>query len=134
MFSSSCLLFFLMKRRPPRSTRTDTLFPYTTRFRSFASSEVEMPLGRARLKGVSTSLDTNGKLVGLQFGLEHFDQPLPPLFRPPFVIVPSLRRPPAVLVRFSLVLLPLFPLFVVSLFPPLLFPPFLFFFLLLPSL
>src|SRR3546814_4460515 len=23
-----------MKRRPPRSTRTDTLFPYTTRFRS----------------------------------------------------------------------------------------------------
>src|SRR3546814_8784292 len=28
------LLFFLMIRRPPRSTRTDTLFPYTTLFRS----------------------------------------------------------------------------------------------------
>src|SRR3546814_17624969 len=27
-------LFFLMIRRPPRSTRTDTLFPYTTLFRS----------------------------------------------------------------------------------------------------
>src|SRR3546814_18240720 len=27
-------LFFLMTRRPPRSTRTDTLFPYTTLFRS----------------------------------------------------------------------------------------------------
>src|SRR3546814_21196333 len=27
-------LFFLMMRRPPRSTRTDTLFPYTTLFRS----------------------------------------------------------------------------------------------------
>src|SRR3546814_9766399 len=27
-------VFFLMIRRPPRSTRTDTLFPYTTRFRS----------------------------------------------------------------------------------------------------
>src|SRR3546814_13122730 len=26
--------FFLMRRRPPRSTRTDTLFPYTTLFRS----------------------------------------------------------------------------------------------------
>src|SRR3546814_12834971 len=26
--------FFLMIRRPPRSTRTDTLFPYTTLFRS----------------------------------------------------------------------------------------------------
>src|SRR3546814_13650565 len=29
----SCFLF-LMLRRPPRSTRTDTLFPYTTLFRS----------------------------------------------------------------------------------------------------
>src|SRR3546814_11812601 len=28
--------FFLMIRRPPRSTRTDTLFPYTTLFRSGA--------------------------------------------------------------------------------------------------
>src|SRR3546814_13370313 len=27
--------FFLMIRRPPRSTRTDTLFPYTTLFRSW---------------------------------------------------------------------------------------------------
>src|SRR3546814_10369416 len=27
-------VFFLMIRRPPRSTRTDTLFPYTTLFRS----------------------------------------------------------------------------------------------------
>src|SRR3546814_18808545 len=30
------LFFFLMIRRPPRSTRTDTLFPYTTLFRSLA--------------------------------------------------------------------------------------------------
>src|SRR3546814_14345064 len=30
--------FFLMIRRPPRSTRTDTLFPYTTLFRSRRSS------------------------------------------------------------------------------------------------
>src|SRR3546814_9642657 len=28
------MLFFLMIRRPPRSTRTYTLFPYTTLFRS----------------------------------------------------------------------------------------------------
>src|SRR3546814_2852678 len=28
------MFFFLMTRRPPRSTRTDTLFPYTTLFRS----------------------------------------------------------------------------------------------------
>src|SRR3546814_11267036 len=31
-------LFFLMIRRPPRSTRTDTLFPYTTLFRSERTS------------------------------------------------------------------------------------------------
>src|SRR3546814_19618331 len=29
-----CCSFFLSIRRPPRSTRTDTLFPYTTLFRS----------------------------------------------------------------------------------------------------
>src|SRR3546814_15474931 len=29
-------IFFLRIRRPPRSTRTDTLFPYTTLFRSAA--------------------------------------------------------------------------------------------------
>src|SRR3546814_13424585 len=30
--------FFLIIRRPPRSTRTDTLFPYTTLFRSLAQT------------------------------------------------------------------------------------------------
>src|SRR3546814_2648624 len=33
-FVTSISLFFLMIRRPPRSTRTDTLVPYTTLFRS----------------------------------------------------------------------------------------------------
>src|SRR3546814_10041853 len=28
------MFFFLMRRRPPGSTRTDTLFPYTTLFRA----------------------------------------------------------------------------------------------------
>src|SRR3546814_11392336 len=32
------IVFFLMRRRPPRSTRTDTLFPYTTLFRSWLVS------------------------------------------------------------------------------------------------
>src|SRR3546814_15951002 len=31
--------FLLMIRRPPRSTRTDTLFPYTTLFRSHAGQD-----------------------------------------------------------------------------------------------
>src|SRR3546814_11490806 len=33
-FLATLSFFFLMIRRPPRSTRTDTLFPYTTLFRS----------------------------------------------------------------------------------------------------
>src|SRR3546814_18574776 len=37
----SLFFFFLMIRRPPRSTRTDTLFPYTTLFRSTATNEQE---------------------------------------------------------------------------------------------
>src|SRR3546814_4503079 len=35
------MFFFLMIRRPPRSTRTDTLFPYTTLFRSYSAGYVE---------------------------------------------------------------------------------------------
>src|SRR3546814_7590560 len=34
-----------MIRRPPRSTRTDTLFPYTTLFRSTGNKLWERPLG-----------------------------------------------------------------------------------------
>src|SRR3546814_20351695 len=38
--------FFLMIRRPPRSTRTDTLFPYTTLFRSLVLHNISLPPGR----------------------------------------------------------------------------------------
>src|SRR3546814_18430661 len=37
----SLSFFFLMIRRPPRSTRTDTLFPYTTLFRSHRRAAIE---------------------------------------------------------------------------------------------
>src|SRR3546814_14435902 len=39
--------FFLMIRRPPRSTRTDTLFPYTTLFRSGRALEQRLHHHRA---------------------------------------------------------------------------------------
>src|SRR3546814_11908693 len=39
VLSRGSLFFFLMIRRPPRSTRTDTLFPYTTLFRSLADED-----------------------------------------------------------------------------------------------
>src|SRR3546814_20082433 len=38
IFSFYYLYFFLMIRLPPRSTRTDTLFPYTTLFRSYCNA------------------------------------------------------------------------------------------------
>src|SRR3546814_13403241 len=39
-------IFFLMIRRPPRSNRTDTLFPYTTLFRSFGRQKGHTELYR----------------------------------------------------------------------------------------
>src|SRR3546814_15785561 len=39
-----CVFFFLMIRRPPRSTRTDTLFPYTTLFRSGGGRPAKRPV------------------------------------------------------------------------------------------
>src|SRR3546814_15769922 len=38
------MFFFLRIRRPPRSTRTDTLFPYTTLFRSIIEAELGKPI------------------------------------------------------------------------------------------
>src|SRR3546814_14700938 len=55
----SCFFFFLMVRRPPRSTRTDTRFPYTTLFRSTA----EQP-GRADAEGAGN----HQQLVGAGLG------------------------------------------------------------------
>src|SRR3546814_18534464 len=44
---AKCLLYvlvlFLMIPRPPRSTRTDTLFPYTTLFRSLGIANIYSP-------------------------------------------------------------------------------------------
>src|SRR3546814_12069737 len=45
---SVCLFFFLMIRRPPRSTRTDTLFPYTTLFRSANPAKPAKPSAASR--------------------------------------------------------------------------------------
>src|SRR3546814_15969914 len=45
--SFKSLFFFLIIRRPPRSTRTDTLFPYTTLFRSVTINRIASPVGEA---------------------------------------------------------------------------------------
>src|SRR3546814_6127949 len=62
---SVCFLF-LMRRRPPRSTRTDTLFPYTTLFRSAAwpASIVR----RSSLRRLPVALDLLGQAPFMDFG------------------------------------------------------------------
>src|SRR3546814_20836511 len=51
--------FFLMIRRPPRSTRTDALFPYTTLFRSL-EHRAEQIRADARKRGfIDLQADTH---------------------------------------------------------------------------
>src|SRR3546814_4333423 len=90
----SCMFFFLMIRRPPRSTLTDTLFPYTTLFRSVrVCSDCDMdmdqkvnvlaacqrslsrPPGGVWLQSAARSLESsrcaNGDAIGRQRSEEH---------------------------------------------------------------
>src|SRR3546814_6175976 len=69
MFEAFC---FLMLRRPPRSTRTDTLFPYTTLFRSIGEILAEnrqrprlvgTTQGQARIQQNKAFLRTERKIV-----------------------------------------------------------------------
>src|SRR3546814_15423317 len=50
------LFFFLMIRRPPRSTRTDTLFPYTPLFRSFTRRRLLKGSAQAAAVAAATAL------------------------------------------------------------------------------
>src|SRR3546814_12824239 len=57
------VLFFLMIRRPPRSTRTDTLFPYTTLFRSRIGEDLQ----RREMFGERQPAETH-RDAGRQYG------------------------------------------------------------------
>src|SRR3546814_3128416 len=46
-----------MMRRPPRSTRTDTLFPYTTLFRSAAAVDLESRRSREAVEAVPEGVE-----------------------------------------------------------------------------
>src|SRR3546814_20103896 len=53
---SSC--FFLIRLLPPRSTRTDTLFPYTTLFRSwYATDQLHFNVDAQWIKAKTTNYD-----------------------------------------------------------------------------
>src|SRR3546814_9175729 len=72
------LLFCLIIRRPPRSTRTDTLFPYTTLFRSSIGAVEAQP----RFGRLGEFADQRGALVGprgFERTVEHRELLLHPL-------------------------------------------------------
>src|SRR3546814_6512255 len=65
------VVFFLMLRRPPRSTRSDTLFPYTTLFRAARNRGSDD--GRAQL--VRKAIETIDVPVGIAPGERHRAHP-----------------------------------------------------------
>src|SRR3546814_20874787 len=58
--------FFFMIRRPPSSTRTDTLFPYTTRFRALALVRREERLQRVAVLDRLFGPRVAARLVGAE--------------------------------------------------------------------
>src|SRR3546814_20216610 len=86
------LFFFLMIRRPPRSTRTDTLFPYTTLFRSIRRHAVlrssAFVCKRFRRIKARTCLPALCNLMAIseksaRRSAEHLDAALAPATKPP---------------------------------------------------
>src|SRR3546814_14611920 len=69
-YSIECV-FFLMVRRPPRSTRTDTLFPYTTLFRSsrLARHAASFSLARSHDKAGVARIDEDRRVQPITFDL-----------------------------------------------------------------
>src|SRR3546814_6791801 len=67
----ACIFFFfLMIRRPPRSTRTDTLFPYTTLFRSLPKLNCEVAQECVQLLAGQTLVEICA--FGCEFKLRRF--------------------------------------------------------------
>src|SRR3546814_19349699 len=79
-----CFYFFFLRiRRPPRSTRTDTLFPYTTLFRSGRRRRLDRPplpairgfIDAARQFGVSLTQPEQASMTtckhAIMYGYSH---------------------------------------------------------------
>src|SRR3546814_16592554 len=81
------LLFVLIVRRPPRSTRTDTLFPYTTLFRSGC-----YPGGwRFKSSVASTAHCPIGVGTGLQSRVGGFDSRMGLMGQPETALVEKIK-------------------------------------------
>src|SRR3546814_8886239 len=76
-----CWVFFLMIRRPPRSTRTDTLFPYTTLFRSdgaIAPCPINLPsciYGPSYADELAAQADRGIRTVSIPLDTVQYDEP-----------------------------------------------------------
>src|SRR3546814_14821106 len=58
-------IFFVIIRHPPRSTRTNTLFPYTTLFRSLHDAQDSIRVVNCRQEGGVTNMaEAYGKVTG----------------------------------------------------------------------
>src|SRR3546814_5081267 len=69
----SYYLLFLIRRRPPRSTRTDTLFPYTTLFRSYLYDSSDKDYDRPyRIRFGATEEDSLIELPNNTYSLDDF--------------------------------------------------------------
>src|SRR3546814_5515343 len=78
--TSSCsdflfFFFFLMIRRPPRSTRTDTLFPYTTLFRAPIWTTVHNGATRIDPHTGAATPPINAHLLHLHAGIDAVAEP-----------------------------------------------------------
>src|SRR3546814_6228806 len=72
-----CDLFFLMRRRPPRSTRTDTLFPYTTLFRSVDHlAELAVVEERPKPESVGAAIVRDDRQIFCALAAQSLDQML----------------------------------------------------------
>src|SRR3546814_1949595 len=60
-----------MIRRPPRSTLTDTLFPYTTLFRSHIGEGVRVDAGRGAIRFRKDDVEGDGRGLGEAQAVDH---------------------------------------------------------------
>src|SRR3546814_20205506 len=89
-----CIIFFLMIRRPPRSTRTDTLFPYTTLFdlhifaalaqeeRRLISERTRNALAEAKKRGVALGKNAQALKERRRQKALDYDRSIEPILEP----------------------------------------------------
>src|SRR3546814_6679127 len=96
LFRKGDLFFFLKIRRPPRSTRTDTLFPYTTLFRSPDRGT------RPPARGSHLARASAGKSADRSLRSEEHTSELPSLMRISYAVFCLKKKKITILTRYKL--------------------------------